>query len=158
MSATTRPLRWQDLGAVAALEGQVHPDDAWSEATWWAELAERPRRDYVVRVDERDRLVGYAGLDLAGETADVMTIAVDPLLHGQGHGAALLRHLHARARTAGCGAVLLEVREDNTGARALYDRHGYTLVHRRRGYYQPGGVDALVLRRDLTHDGGEPRV
>lgn len=153
MSATTRPLRWQDLRAVAALEQRVHPEDAWSEATWWGELAERPRRDYAVRVDgPADRLVGYAGLDLAGDTADVMTIAVDPSLQGRGHGTALLRHLHTRAASAGCGAVLLEVREDNTSARAMYDRHGYRLVRRRRGYYQPDGVDALVLRRDLTVD------
>jgi ribosomal-protein-alanine N-acetyltransferase len=152
MTAVTRPMRWQDLRGVAALEQQVHPDDAWSEVTWWAELAQRPRRDYAVRVDEHGQLLGYAGLDLAGATADVMTIAVDPVRQGQGHGASLLRHLHTRAATAGCDAVLLEVREDNTAARAMYDQHGYTLVHRRPGYYQPGGIDALVLRRDLSLD------
>jgi [ribosomal protein S18]-alanine N-acetyltransferase len=154
MSAVTRPLRWQDLSAVASLEQLLHPDDPWSVATWWAELAERPRRDYVVRV-ESEQLVGYAGLDLAGDSADVMTVAVDPQRQGQGHGDALMEHLHSRAARAGCDTVLLEVREDNRAARGLYGRHGYVLVHRRRGYYQPSGVDALVLRRSLGAEAEE---
>ena len=45
---TLREARWTDVPALAALEAQLFPDDAWSESTWWAELAGRPRRDYVV--------------------------------------------------------------------------------------------------------------
>lgn len=152
-----RGMGWRDLRAVAALERQVHPEDAWSLATWWAELAGRPRRDYSVLTQPPARsgpalppvVVAYAGLDLAGETVDLMTLAVDPGVRGRGHGRRMMDHLHARAAVAGAHAVVLEVREDNMAARALYDRCGYVQVHRRRGYYQPGAVDALVLRRDL---------
>ena len=35
--------------AVAALERELFPDDAWTPAVLWAELAARPRRSYVVR-------------------------------------------------------------------------------------------------------------
>lgn len=149
-------MRWQDLTAVAALEAVVYPDDAWSAATWWSELAERPRRDYWVLTTPpagpgpAPVLLGYAGLDLAGENADVMTVAVDPRRRGEGHGVHLMEQLRTRAARAGAGALVLEVREDNTAARRLYDRCGYTQIHRRRGYYQPGGVDALVLRREVS--------
>lgn len=147
-----RPMRWQDLSAVHRMEVASFPEDAWSPASFWAELAQRPRRDYVV-AEQDGALVGYAGLDLAGATADVMTIAVDPARRGSGLGRVLLEELLCRARHAGADQVLLEVRADNAAALGLYAEHGFTEVHRRRGYYQPGGVDALVLRKEVGHRG-----
>jgi ribosomal-protein-alanine N-acetyltransferase len=41
------------------------------------------------------------------------------------------------------------VRADNAPALALYARHGFQELSVRRRYYQPGDVDALVLRRRL---------
>ena len=43
--------------------------------------------------------------------------------------------------------VLLEVRADNEHAQELYRRRGFTEIGRRRGYYQPSGADAVVMRR-----------
>ena len=45
---TLREARWTDIPALAALERDLFAHDAWAEPTWWAELAGRPRRDYVV--------------------------------------------------------------------------------------------------------------
>ena len=73
--ATLREAAWTDIPTLAALDAALFGSDAWPEATWWAELAGRPRRAYVVLTDGRD-IVGYAGADLGGEVADVMTIAV----------------------------------------------------------------------------------
>ncbi len=42
--------------------------------------------------------------------------------------------------------MLLEVRVDNTRAQKLYERFGFEPLGFRRGYYQPGNVDALVMR------------
>jgi ribosomal-protein-alanine N-acetyltransferase len=49
---------------------------------------------------------------------------------------------------------MLEVRADNAAARALYDRAGYVVLSTRRRYYQPGDVDALVLRKTLPRKDG----
>lgn len=148
-----RDAGWRDLAGMADLEARSFPVDAWSAATFWAEHAGRPRRSYVVALDDADQLCGYAGLDLAGEVADVMTIAVDPGHRGSGLGARLLEELHTRASAAGAGAVMLEVRADNAAARALYSAHGYTVVHTRSGYYPSSAgepaVDALVMRKEL---------
>ena len=82
MSAVVlRDAHWRDIPAMARLERAAFPEDPWPEATFWAELAQRPRRSYVVAVtdgsEDPDHLLGQAGLDLAGDVADIMTVAVD---------------------------------------------------------------------------------
>ncbi len=140
---------WTDVAALAALEVDLFPHDPWSEASWWSELAGRPRREYVV-VEDGAGLLGYAGLDHGGEVADVMTVATVARARGLGLGSALLAELERRAAERGADHVMLEVRADNAPARALYDRAGYVLLSTRRRYYQPGDVDALVLRKTLS--------
>ena len=145
-----RDLEWTDLAHLADLEQQLFADDAWSEATWWSELAGRPRRDYVVATAPDGTIAGYAGLDVAGDVADVMTIATAPGHKGRGTGRVLLAELIRRATAHGAEAVLLEVRADNDAARRLYDRAGFEVISVRRRYYQPGDVDALVMRLLVT--------
>jgi [ribosomal protein S18]-alanine N-acetyltransferase len=146
---TVRELEWTDLPTLAAMEQALFADDAWSEQTWRAELAGRPRRDYVVaRAD--DAIVGYAGLDVSGDVADVMTLATSPAQQRKGIGRLLLDDLVRRAAARGCDSLILEVRADNEAARNLYERNGFHVISVRRRYYQPGDVDALVMRRLLT--------
>lgn len=161
-SVQVREADWRDLARMATLESELFPDDAWSEATLWAELALRPRRAYLVLEADAegqgaDGLVGYAGLDLAGDVADVMTVAVDPRVRGQGLGATLLTGLHDLARGARARSMMLEVRADNDSAVGLYRTRGYEVVRVRRGYYRdPSGGparDALIMRKELDEDG-----
>jgi ribosomal-protein-alanine N-acetyltransferase len=143
-----RDVRWTDIPQLAALEAELFPDDAWAEATWWAELAARPRRAYVVE-EEAGRVLGYAGVDLGGEAADVMTMAVAPAARGRGLGRRLLDEVVARAREDRAEHLMLEVRADNDVARNLYDSNGFEVLTVRRRYYQPGDVDAQVMRLSL---------
>lgn len=143
-----REMSWTDIPVLARLEAEAFPDDAWSEASWWGELAGRPRRDYVA-VERDGKLAAYGGIDHGGQVADLMTVAVAPAHRGSGVGESMLDELEARARAGGAEAIMLEVRADNTPARALYDRRGYAVLTVRRAYYQPGGVDALVMRKLL---------
>ena len=148
MTTTTRPMHWQDIPALLALEETLFPTDAWGAASWWSELAGRPRREYVVAEDD-GQVVGYAGLDHGGEVADIMTVAVSPTAQGRGLGSELVDDLLTRAVTGGAHQVMLEVRADNPRAETLYAHKGFDVVTRRRRYYQPGDVDALVMRRVL---------
>lgn len=142
-----REVRWQDLAELAGHEVELFGSEAWSEASWWGELAGRPRREYLL-AEDADGIAGYAGLDHGGEVSDVMTIATLPRVRGTGLGRRLLDELVARSRAAGAQRLLLEVRADNDPARRLYAARGFELLQTRRGYY-PGGVDALVLALDL---------
>ena len=146
-----RDLHWTDLPRLAELEQELFTADAWTEATWWSELAGRPRRSYVV-AERADAVVGYGGVDLGGEVADVMTMAVAPEAQGAGLGRQLLEELVARAHADHAAYLMLEVRADNRAARNLYESRGFELLSIRRRYYQPGDVDAHVMR--LTLSGG----
>lgn len=87
------------------------------------------------------------------DEAELLTIAVDPLIRRQGRGQARLSDFQARARALGATTAFLEVAADNTPAIGLYRRAGYTESGRRKGYYRgPNGdrVDALVLCKSLT--------
>ncbi len=148
-------MRWWHLEPVTRLERQVFGATAWSAETFWSELA-RPDRWYVVAVPARapaggdgageHQVLGYAGLMDTGGQADVQTIAVAPHARGQGLGAVLLHALLAEGRARGATSVMLEVRADNQAAVGLYQRFGFERLSVRRRYYQPGDVDAWVMR------------
>jgi [ribosomal protein S18]-alanine N-acetyltransferase len=140
----------QDMPAVLALERELFPEDAWTPEMFAGEFAQPDSRRRYLVAEDGNALIGYAGMMFAGgPQADVVTLAVDPAFWGHGTGTALLCALVDEAAKRGCREVFLEVREDNPRARRLYLRHGFTEVGIRRGYYQPSGVDAVVMRKDL---------
>lgn len=145
-TASLRPMRWWDVEDVMVAEHEVFRATAWSAETFWAELAQAGTRHYVVARDSGGTLLGYAGLLVPGPEADVQTIAITAVARGQGLGGVLMAELVDRARSSGCSSVLLEVRADNEPAQRLYARFGFERIAVRRGYYQPGGVDAWVMR------------
>ncbi len=150
-TAVLREMRWWDIDPVLRLEHELFPEDAWSAGMFWSELAHargpRATRRYVVAESpETGRVVGYAGLAAAGDLADVQTIGVTRDHWGGGLGSELLTDLLKHATAFECAEVLLEVRVDNTRAQKLYERFGFEPIGFRRGYYQPGNIDALVMR------------
>lgn len=153
---TLQEMRWWDIAPVLALERELFPQDAWSVGMFWSELAHargpRATRHYTVARTPDGTVVGYAGLAAVDGAADVQTIAVAPARQGTGLGARLLTDLLTAATAFDCREVFLEVRVDNTRAQRLYERFGFTAVGVRRGYYQPGNVDALVMRRGPDDD------
>jgi ribosomal-protein-alanine N-acetyltransferase len=152
-----------DLADVLALERELFPEDAWSPEMFNEEVVQPPdSRLYLVAVDsagldgagrggEGRGLVGYAGMMFVagGKQADVLTIAVAPGCWGEGIGSALLGALIQAADDRSCTEVFLEVRADNPRARGLYLRRGFAEIGLRRGYYQPSGTDAIVMRKEL---------
>lgn len=153
MTPVLREMRWWDIDPVLELERDLFPEDAWSRGMFWSELAHArgatANRRYLV-AEEDGRLVGYAGLASTGELADVQTIAVARDHWGTGLGGRLLTELLQAATAFECAEVMLECRVDNVRAQKLYERFGFAPIGFRRGYYQPGNVDALVMR--LTID------
>jgi len=61
-------------------------------------------------------------------TAYIGSLAVAPGWQGQGLGSALLAHMEEAARSAGKSRLALHVVDTNTGARRLYERHGFRVA------------------------------
>jgi len=145
-----RAMKRADMAAIMALEKELFPEDAWTPEMFAAEFAQPPSRRLYLVAEAGNALIGYAGMMFAGGSqADVVTLAVSPARWGEGTGTALLLALVDEAEKRGYEEVLLEVRKDNPRARRLYLRHGFDEVGIRRGYYQPSGVDAVVMRKVL---------
>ena len=143
-----RGMRWWDIEPVMELERSLFGDEAWTDTMFWSELAEAESRHYLVAESDGE-LIGYAGLcAYPPNESYVQTIAVASAHHGHGVGTQLLVQLVEESTRRGCKHLDLEARADNAGAISLYERHGFRRIGIRRHYYQPSGVDAVVMRRD----------
>lgn len=151
MSWMLRRAADDDLAAIMAIETALFPTDAWSAGTMAAELA-GPHGYYLVAQAEDGGIDGYAGLlaPRGSGQADIQTIAVVERARRRGLGRTLLSALLGEARTRGASEVFLEVRADNPGARALYEKLGFAEIAVRPAYYQPDGVDAVIMRLPLA--------
>jgi [ribosomal protein S18]-alanine N-acetyltransferase len=135
-----------DAGALAAI-------DAAADAAGWS------RDQYAGLLEDPATLgvlingAGFALLQVAADTADVLMVAVDPAHRRQGLGRLCLEAALAEARNRGVTRVVLEVARGNAAARALYGGMGFTQVGVRKAYYSDGphaGDDALVLAREVV--------
>lgn len=130
------------------IERDLFGAEQWSTPMFWSELAERATRHYLVAYgSEEFDIAGYAGLCTYGREAYVQTLAVRRDQQGKGRGRSLLRALLDEADRRQVTSVALEVRADNAVAQRLYAEHAFAAVGLRRGYYQPSGVDAVVMIR-----------
>ena len=133
-------------------ESAVFGADAWAAELMVAEVS-HPNNHYIVaQAEGAPDIAGYAGVrcdPVAGGHGDIQTIAVIPEHRGNGLGRMMLVALLDHAQQRGVRSVFLEVRADNDAAIALYDSEGFQTIDRRVGSYQPDGVDALVMRKEL---------
>ena len=148
MTVRLRDMTVADLPAVLALEEELFAPDTWTAAMYRDELSRTDTRHYLVAED--DAVVGYGGLIAYDDEAHIATLGVARARQGEGIGALLLDALLAEADRRS-PVVLLEVRADNEVAQGLYRRRGFTEIGRRRGYYQPSGTDAVVMKREVLH-------
>lgn len=138
-----------DVPAIMELERSVFANDAWSERSMRSEVTGE-HGYYLVAFEPEtpERIDGYAGLlaPRGGAEGDIQTIAVAPHARRRGLGRTLMQALLAEARRRGAREVFLEVRADNPGAQTLYQELGFAEIGVRPKYYQPDGVDAIVMR------------
>ncbi len=139
-----------DAPAVAALHSEVFAE-AWDEVAV-ARLIEAPGAIALMAVDADARSpCGFLIAQTAAGEAEILSIGVKPGVQKRGIAGALVVSFLTAAGGVGTSKVFLEVAEDNLAARALYARHGFEAVGRRRGYYLRGAtkIDALLLRATL---------
>jgi ribosomal-protein-alanine N-acetyltransferase len=151
-----RPAESSDGPAIASLEREAFGSDAWSDGLVAEGLAGQiPGALYLVAtmsaLEPDQAVVGYAAASLFADVSELQRLAVAPAARRTGVASALLARIEEEARMRYSERLLLEVREDNSGACAFYAARGFVEIHRRPGYYADG-TTAVILAKELTDD------
>ncbi len=134
----------EHISQVAELEKELF-SAPWDENSLRSEL-ENPLSLWLVAL-AGDRVAGYVGSQTVLGESDMMNLAVRPEFRRQGLGRQLVNTLiYELEPDSHC--MLLEVRQSNEGAIALYQALGFRQVGRRPNYYKRPTEDALILRKD----------
>ncbi len=94
-----------------------------------------------------EKIVGIGCLWAILEEAHITILAIHPDYQGQGLGQLLLCNLLRDAVGRKLERATLEVRPSNQVALSVYQKFGFKIAGRRKGYYQKTGEDALILWR-----------
>jgi ribosomal-protein-alanine N-acetyltransferase len=150
---TIRPATPDDVPAIADLEFDNLGHDAWSEGLVREGVTGNlPTITYLVAEVEGE-VIGHVTASIVADIAELQRIAVDRDHRRTGLATALLDAVVEAATKGGADRLLLEVREDNTGALAFYAARDFIEIDRRRRYYRDG-TTAVVLRRSLVRGCG----
>ena len=122
--------------------------DPWSEKSVASELNNRLSL-WLVALDG-DTVAGYVGSQSVLDEADMMNIAVHPDYRRQGIGRDLVLALAGALQKKGIRGLMLEVRQSNAPAIALYEQLGFQQVGMRPNYYRNPKENALILRKELS--------
>ena len=136
---TIRDASAADVAAIAALEAVCFPADPWP-----ADMIARHIDRFLLAADGPE-LLGYAVLSTVLDEGNLDNIAVSPARRRTGVGDALLTEVIRRARALGLALLYLEVRASNGPAVALYEKHGFAPVGRRKNYYEKPREDAVLM-------------
>jgi ribosomal-protein-alanine N-acetyltransferase len=149
-TVTLLPMTAAHIDALMPFEREMFGTEAWTRNGYRAELADTRTRYYLAAEGADGTLLGWAGVMVIGDTAEILTVGVVPAARRSGIARAMIGTLLAEAIRRGAGEAFLEVRVDNAAARALYRSEGFEEVGLRRGYYDGGRVDAVTMRKRLT--------
>ena len=144
----------QVIQAVANIEAMVQPQDMWTYET----LIELLKQDSIkmLSICEQqeeainNNVIGYCLYQVVFEQAEILRIGTHPDYKRQGIASQIFTSLNKELQNQKVESLLLEVRADNFAAIALYEQQGFTVIHRRKGYYQAPHqptVDALIMQR-----------
>lgn len=94
-------------------------------------------------------LVGYIGMIVILDEADITNVAVLPSHRGAHIGTQLLDHLKSCARAMGISSIHLEVRGSNACGIHVYEQQGFLIMGRRKDYYHNPKEDAIIMAVNL---------
>ncbi|HVU93546.1 MAG TPA: ribosomal protein S18-alanine N-acetyltransferase [Jatrophihabitans sp.] len=143
------PMTVAHIDALLPYEREMFGTEAWTASSYRSELADTRYRYYVAVESDEGALLGWAGVMVLQDAAEILTVGVVPSARRAGLARLMLADLLDEAVRRGAKEAFLEVRVDNEPARSLYRREGFEEVGRRPGYYDAGRVDAVTMRKEL---------
>lgn len=142
-----RPMKEADLEAVMKIEQASFPTP-WSQHAFESELRDNEYARYFCLVD-KNKVIGYMGLWFILEEGHITNVAVAPEFRGRRLGEFMMRTVAQKMLSEGMERMTLEVRESNLSAQRLYERLGFVMAGRRKGYYSDNQEDALIMWAEL---------
>ena len=118
--------------------------DPWSREALDSS-SKMPLTEIYLATDEGGVLCGYVVFICISPECEILNIAVSPEHRRKGVANALVSFVCERSREKNCDTLMLEVRESNISARALYEKHGFEVVGRRKAYYRTPTEDAILM-------------
>ncbi len=97
-------------------------------------------------------VLGYAGLQTVLDEGYLNNVAVAPRFRRQGVADELIAAF-VRFGQARLAFLTLEVRASNAAAIALYEKHGFQPVGRRKDYYDDPAEDAVLMTLRFGSEG-----
>lgn len=141
-----REWKFEDILAISELEKECFETDTWSYKTF-VSCFENPNFIGIVGV-EGDEIVGFGGITVAADSADLENVFVSEAYRKSGNGSALVDELLSRAKIRGAVQVFLEVRVSNSPAMLTYLKRGFVGAYTRARYYS-NGEDCLMMKKDI---------
>lgn len=121
-------------------------DDFWNYNILKEEL-ECKSSHFIVVKNENFEILGFAGVKVIVDEADIMNIVVKKSFRNKGIGSFLLDNLISFAKNLHLNIITLEVSENNPIAISLYKKFGFEELGIRKNYYD--GIDGFVMSKKL---------
>ncbi len=121
-------------------------DNFWNYDILKQEL-ECSNSHFVIAENENNEIVGFAGLKVIVDEADIMNIVVKKSFRHNGIGSILLENLIFYAKDNNLKTITLEVNEHNLSAIHLYDKFNFDHIGIRKKYYNDS--DAIIMSKKL---------
>ncbi|AHF06364.1 alanine acetyltransferase [Desulfitobacterium metallireducens DSM 15288] len=148
-----RLMKEDDLERIMKIEHASFPTP-WSPQAFITELTENEYARYFC-LEIGEKVIGYMGLWFILEEGHITNVAIAPEFRGQRFGELLMRSVMQRMQVEGMERMTLEVRASNYTAQRLYERLGFVLAGRRKGYYSDNREDALIMWVELDSMGAK---
>lgn len=109
-------------------------DDFWTYQILKEELESKNSSYLVAKIN--NEIVGFAGIKIILDEADIMNIVTKKTYRNQGIGTLLLENLISLSKKLNLKTLSLEVSEENLPAIHLYRKFGFEYLGVRKNYYQ----------------------
>ena len=121
-------------------------DDFWNYNILKEEL-ESPNSKYIIAKTNDGEIIGFTGIKVLVDNADIMNIVVKKSWRNQGVGNLLLNNLISICKDLNLLSLSLEVNEDNLPAIHLYEKFGFRNIGVRKNYYH--GKDGIIMEYSI---------
>ncbi len=123
----------------------------WTKGMVLSELFENPFSfSTVVRAGDTRKIIAQVFMRLMVDELHLLNLGVHPAWRRRGLGTRLIRHVLSTAKAKEAERVILEVRDTNHAAQALYQKTGFRRIGLRKNYYRKPKENALLFQYDLN--------